>query len=72
MMGQHKFNPTVIAAKSGKLPPRRPEWADDELFKALPEETRREVAMLTGTLAALGFAAETLNPPVPEYGGGRP
>lgn len=62
-MGQHKHNPTAIAKKEGKLPPKKPKWAEDELYKAMPEDLRKKVAMLTGTLAALDCS-------LPQYNGG--
>lgn len=63
-MGQHKYNPTAIAAKEGKLPPKKPKWAEDELYKAMPRDLQKKVAMLTGTMAALSFA-------MPQYNGGQ-
>lgn len=60
-MGQHKHNPTAIAAKEGKLPPKRPKWADDELFQALPIETKKKIAMLEGMSAALLLSGPQYN-----------
>lgn len=60
-MGQHKYNPTAIAAKEGKLPPKSPRLTKaekekivyDALFKAMNER-----------LAAEQSAAETEETPV--------
>ena len=60
-MGQHKHNPTAIAAKEGKLPPKRPKWADDELFQAMPRELKEKVARLHGMSAALLLSGPQYN-----------
>lgn len=61
VMGQHKHNPTAIAAKEGKLPPKRPKWADDELFQVLPIETKKKIAMLEGMSVALLLSGPQYN-----------
>lgn len=44
-MGQHKYNPTAIAAKEGKLPPKTPK-------KSKIEQERELSGMILGALAA--------------------
>lgn len=61
MMGQHKYNPTAIAAARGELPSkeeerriqRAKELASDPYFTSLPSETKRKVATLMGLMAVL-------------------
>ena len=60
-MGQHKYNPTALAAKQGKLPPKRPKWSEDELYLAMPPELQHKVAMLTGTMAAIALSGPQYN-----------
>jgi hypothetical protein len=60
-MGQHKYNPTAQAAARGELPPKRPTWAQDELYRAMPAYLRRKVALLTGAMAAITVAADNYN-----------
>lgn len=60
-MGQHKHNPVAIAAKEGKLPPKRPKWSDDELFQAMPQELKEKVARLYGLSAALLLSGPQYN-----------
>lgn len=44
-MGHHKYNPTAIAAKEGKLPPKLPK-------KSKKEQERELSGMILGALAA--------------------
>lgn len=44
-MGQHKYNPTAIAAKEGKIPPKEPKPTKTEIERAFREgldKARRE------------------------------
>ncbi len=49
-MGQHKFNPTAIAAKNGELPPKPPKMSKREREAALyaaMEKAMHEKGLLT-------------------------
>ena len=49
-MGQHKFNPTAIAAKNGELPPKPPKMSKRESEAALYAamgKAMHEIGLLT-------------------------
>ena len=52
-MGQHKHNPTAIAAKEGNLPPKTAEHNEDERLDALPTGLKKKAALLASTMAAI-------------------
>ncbi len=47
-MGQHKHNPTAIAAKNKEIPPKEKEIPRREYEKALGEMIRRKMRETTG------------------------
>lgn len=40
-MGQHKYNPTAIAAKEGKIPPKPPNITKAEIRRMVNDEIKR-------------------------------
>lgn len=52
-MGQHKYNPTAIAAKNGELPPKPKMMGKSEAERLLLREIRREIERRTGIYSAL-------------------
>lgn len=55
-MGQHKYNPTAIAAKEGKLPPKPQKKSkrqrDAELYNAVENAMRKVVGVAPSDLVA--------------------
>lgn len=49
-MGQHKHNPTAIAAKNKEIPPKEKKMFRSEYKKALDEMIRRKMRETTGLL----------------------
>lgn len=47
-MGQHKHNPTAIAAKNKEIPPKEKGMSRSECKKALDEMIRRKLREITG------------------------
>lgn len=52
-MGQHKHNPTAIAAKNGELPPKPKKMGKRDRDRLLMREIRREIERRTGIYSAL-------------------
>lgn len=52
-MGQHKYNPTAIAAKNGELPPKPKKMGKRETERLLMREIGREIERRTGIYSAL-------------------
>ena len=57
-MGQHKHNPTAIAAKNGELPPRAPKKSKRQVEREINAEIKRymmeKVPGTAAIMAALG------------------
>ena len=53
-MGQHKYNPTAIAAKEGKIPPKPPKLSkkqrDFMVFNAVENAMRKTIGMAPSDL----------------------
>lgn len=52
-MGQHKHNPTAIAAKNGELPHKPKKMGKREAERFLTREIMREIERRTGIYSAL-------------------
>lgn len=44
-MGEHKYNPTAIKSKNGKLPPKKPTASKREIDRAIRAEIERKVGI---------------------------
>ena len=55
-MGQHKTNPTAIAAKNGELPPKEKPMSKRERERELELMIMRELERRTGIYSALHHA----------------
>ena len=58
-MGQHKYNPTAIAAKEGKLPPKQKKMSKAELNRELHGMIWSELVKRSPSTAAIVAALST-------------
>lgn len=58
-MGQHKYNPTAIAAKEGKLPPKQQKKSKAELERELEGMIWSELVKRSPATAAIAAVLST-------------
>lgn len=64
-MGQHKYNPTAIAAKNGELPPKKPNFTKREREAELHRlmlEAAKDAGILPTVMLAEMIASKPYEP----------